>query len=67
MFLHFIRRRYTINDKPNTKVNCVAYLKMIYSMKKEKSTMMGIKSEVQEEASVFMWVVRVRRETIGFE
>ena len=36
-------------------------------MKKEKSKMMGIKSEVQEEVAVFMWVVRVRLETIVFE
>lgn len=33
-FLHSNREKHTTHDKPNMKVNYVAYLKMIYAMER---------------------------------
>lgn len=67
VFTFFQEKIYNKNDKPNTKVNCVAYLKMMYSIEREKSKVMGIKSKVQVEVAMFNWVVRVRLEKMVFE
>lgn len=40
---------------------------MMYSIEREKSKVMGIKSKVQVEVAMFNWVVRVRLEKMVFE